>query len=189
MRLNKRDRQKVLDKLFYKLSQGESDENIAQQLGLETKDIQILKLELFDLQIQKMRSKSAEENFVDWMIQQKGNIQELTTIIEDSRGDTDSRGFGARVSAIKARSDMYNKILDEGRACGVLKKDINKEDDLDGENISDLTDNQIRQKLTEEIENINNIMTEEDENISEIVQFDDIYQGEEIDLNFDDSEK
>jgi hypothetical protein len=101
---------------------GRTVEQIAARLGSKaqhvTRDLNIA----LDQMVKHYALPSPAHNFVRYAAFQFGIIHKLQDACELFTADPDSKQYNAMVSALRAQSDIYDKIIDKGITFGVISK-------------------------------------------------------------------
>lgn len=121
--LRKVRQQKVLE--LY--SAGKTKPVIAKTLGMRRQDVtRDLTSAMADM-VKHYANTSPEHTFVRYASFNTQVISQLRNLFETFLNDPDTKQYGAAVSALKAQSDIYDKILDKGVEFGVINKAKAKE--------------------------------------------------------------
>lgn len=99
------------------LSAGLDDVEIATELGISLEDLEELKRRFYAHEIEIERKKSTDRHYLDYLIAQRGNISDLQKIITKFG---ESKQYNALVGAIRAKSEIIEKVLERGRDFGVI---------------------------------------------------------------------
>jgi len=139
-------------KLHSLLIQGWTDEEIAEEIGIQFSDYEILKTKFFDKQSEITREKTTEHTYVQYMIEQKACIADLDNLIAEY--DT-SKNQSAYVGAIKAKSDILDKIIKMGQELGLVERNSDSGRLVAGQAIVNLTNVELKQFVLGEIQAVN----------------------------------
>ncbi len=189
MAISKRDELKLLAKLFGKLSQGFEMDEIANDMGISVDDVKSLKNKLLEMKATELKDKPIEHIYVEYMINQLININDLTKFIATYRGDP--KQANASVGAVRTRSEIWDKIITKGQDCGVIQKAPNRTETIFGVIVADLSDKDLDKLLKTKMKELNKLMEAKPADILQLPGPDQIYSGPEaiIDANFKEVEK
>jgi hypothetical protein len=103
-------------------SAGKTPEEIAvmyqMRLNQVTRDINVA----IDRMIKEYATPSPEVTFVRYAAFQLGIVSKLQDAVEDFKADPKATQYNALVTALKAESDIYDKVLDKGQDLNVITK-------------------------------------------------------------------
>lgn len=108
--------------IYLRLVEGVDDFEIAAELGVEEEDFDRLKVEALKAKALEYKQKPPEHVYVEYVIEQKKTLALLEQTIRDLRESGDPKAGPAIVSAIKARSDVLNCIVEKGQTLGMVAK-------------------------------------------------------------------
>lgn len=100
---------------------GESDEACAQHLGLDSADYEQLLGKFHDFEAAQIRGRSTEETYVLYVQEQRRCIHDLDEVLEMFMSGG-SRQHSAAVGAIRARSEIVDKIITRGQEFGIIDR-------------------------------------------------------------------
>ncbi|PNX52102.1 MAG: hypothetical protein BV456_00725 [Thermoplasmata archaeon M8B2D] len=145
--------------LFFELlSEGKKIDEISDIMGLENDELLKLKKDLIEEKSSDIKNKPIEHVYFEYFLNQLDNINELTNLI--LKFDGNSRNYGGVVSAIRARSEIYDKILDRGQNLGVIKKTPSHVKNEHSVLIADLSSNELRKAIVEQYRKIAKLTSE-----------------------------
>lgn len=130
-----------------KLGTGMSDIQVAEEMGLPTKDYNALKRELYQQDKLEMSSKNSEEVFIDYRMRQEGCIKDLEKMIQTF---STTKQYNAMVGAVKAKSDIIDRIVARGQEFGVLEKVPEKKQIIAGVLVAGMTNDDLRARVAKE---------------------------------------
>ncbi len=148
------DESEALQTIWDILSQGRSDSDTAELMGLDAETYNILKEKLLDNKTNELRKRPIEHVFVEYMLNQIGNIGELTGLIRRAKKD---KQYNSAISAIKVRADLQDRVLEKGMELGVLKKGVAAGQDL-ARFVADMTADDIRLTFVRAISEMGKMM-------------------------------
>lgn len=188
MKMEKRELVHAISVLFSALTSGYSDEEAANELGLDLEEIRRLKSEMLDFKAKELREKPIEHVYVEYMISQMANITDLTDMIKIYRGDPKSSN--AAVGAIRTRSEIIDKIFNKGQDVGLIEKAPTKSESLFGILIADLTDSKLNDLMHQKVRELNELTAgNEVIDITALPAQDDLYDGPALDLTKEDEKE
>lgn len=136
------------------LAEGKSHEQCAEALGLTWGEYEKLVEKFYAIESEEVRSKPTERVYVDYCLEQRQNIADLTTLLTKF---SDSNQHGAMVGAIRARSDILDKMIAKGQEFGFIAKKPEAKI-IAGIMVSDLSDQDLRRHITGELANLGGLL-------------------------------
>lgn len=119
-------------KLRSYLAIGKPEEEIATEMAISWNDYLDLKRQLYKFESERLQGRTTEEVYTDYVLAQERNIHDLTKIIEQETIEEDADGIPQKVykvpttsvtvGAIKARSEIYDKLIAKGQEFGFIAK-------------------------------------------------------------------
>lgn len=141
-------------KLKALLAGGSSDLDAEIEMGLDHVVYLALKREMYAQDKIDLHGKSTEEVFIDYRLAQEGCIKELNGMI--SKFET-SRQYNAMVGAVRAKADIYDRIIARGQEFGVLEKVPEKKQVIAGVMVAGLDNNELRQTIAKLLVDVDGI--------------------------------
>lgn len=143
-------------KLRSLLASGEHDDEtqVAAKMGLSWADYEQLKKKLYDFETDALRARPTEAVYVDYVIAQTRNIKDLTDLYGTLKS---SKQGSAAVGAIRARSDIYDKIIKTGQEFGFIERKPEAKI-IAGVIVSQLTNIELRKAITGELSDLQRLM-------------------------------
>lgn len=135
--------------------EGLTDEEVAAKIGVTAEEFQKLRTAMFDSKAEEIRSKPTEHVYVQYILDQSKNIKDLTEMIKDFKN---TRQHTAMVAAVKTRSDILDKLIKKGQEFGFISQDPKTGDLGLGKLLGDLTNKQLRMKITMELQTLNDLV-------------------------------
>jgi hypothetical protein len=132
------------------LAAGDSETLIAEKMGLSWEDYEALKKELYASEEDRLHRRSTGQVYVDYVIAQEQNIKDLSTMIE--KFDV-TKQYNAMVGAVRARSEILDKIVERGQEFGFIEKRPEVKMIL-GVPVGQLSDKQLRETIQSELKAI-----------------------------------
>lgn len=132
-------------KLRAYLAAGDSDHEICEKMGLSWGDYEELKGKMMAFESAKVVTQSSEQVYVEYLMNQEKNIHALSTMIDSFQ---DSRQHAAMVGAVKARADIYDKMIKTGQEFGFIEKMPERTEIVAGVMVRDLSEQDLRAHIT-----------------------------------------
>lgn len=146
---------KACDKLWDLLTAGDNDDKARQRLKLTITDYNLLKRKMMEREVERLGSRTAEEIYIGYVIDQIHNIRDLTNMIDKFK---ESKQYNAMVGAVKARAELNDKLMKMGQDLGVIAKEPTRHEVVGGIVVSDLTSRQLKAMITAELASLNEMM-------------------------------
>lgn len=105
-----------------------------------------LKRELFRQGQAELNGRTAEETFLEYSWAQQQNIQDLDQLIIDA-----GQQANAKLGAIRAKSEIQDKILKTGQDMGIIAREPERKLILHGHVVADMSDVQLRKLIATEL--------------------------------------
>ncbi len=141
MRLTKSQLQEAVATIYGLLSQGKSDKQIMKRTGLTAEELSELKVAMFDIKADEVRTRPPEHVYVEYLINQSQNIRDLTRMIKQFKT---TKQYNALVGAIRARAEIYDKLIAKGQEFGLIKKTPERKEIVAGVMVADLSNKELR---------------------------------------------
>jgi hypothetical protein len=155
MTFSKTDVQEAVATIYAKLSKGHSDKRIMRSMGLDADTYKALKAAMYDVKTDEVRDTPEEHLYVKYMLDQNVNIKDLTKMINKFRKTGNP---AAMVSAVRARSEILDKIIAKGQDFGLIKKTPDRKEIVAGLVVADLTNNELREGITGAIKQLDGLV-------------------------------
>ena len=144
--------------IYMRLVEGVDDFEIAAELGVDEEDFDRLKVDALKAKAQEYRQKPPEHVYVEYVIEQKKTLALLEQTIRDLRESGDPKVGPAIVSAIKARSDVLNCIVEKGQTLGMVAKSAEVTKVVGGFVFEQLGREDMKRLITQELEGLRRII-------------------------------
>ena len=174
MALKKKDEYELVARVYGLLASGSDDADIMDELGLTTDDYQSVKITMFDMKAEELRKKPKEHIYIDYLIQQEANIRALTQILKDHK---DSNQPNALVGAVRARSEILDKIIKTGQDVGLIEREPDKHQVISGVMVANLSNLELKKGITEVIVGLDALVGEFGDKTLQDVEIKEIYSG------------
>jgi len=166
MRFTKAQVQEAIATIYNKIAAGRSDKEIMAIMGLAGEDYVKLKQAMLDAKADEIRAKPREHVYVEYMLNQAVNITDLTTMIDDFHT---SKQYNAMVGAIRARAEIYDKLIAKGQEFGLIKKEPERKEIMAGILVAEMTNQQLRKAIVGQLAGLDRLMkTHGDKTLLEI---------------------
>lgn len=152
-----RDREwrKAQARLVALLTEGKADEEVQAELGFSPEKYWRCKRAAFEAEAERIRATPTEHTYVQYCLDQAACIKDLTDLIDDAKK---TKNANACVGAIRARSDIFDKVIKTGQEFGILEKKPEEKRIVAGVMVAQLTNDQLRQAITTEISRLNQLV-------------------------------
>lgn len=138
------------------LGQRVPDEEIAEKLCLTAGRYNDLKKELYRQEIASLQSLTTEDVFLEYKWQQGECIGALDKMITAIGSDT--KQHNALVGAIKARSEIIDKVIKTGQDMGVIQKAPETRLVVHGHALTSLSDAQLRKLVVTDLQGLGSLV-------------------------------
>lgn len=129
---------------------------VREDLALNEEDFRAVLVHMFDAKAEEVRNRPTEHVYVQYIIDQCKNIADLTKLIAEFKT---TRQHSSMVSAIKARSDIQDKIIDRGQQFGVIASSPERPGQLvAGIVIAELTNEELKKTILRELKQAQKMM-------------------------------
>jgi len=154
MRLTKDQLREAIETIYAALCDDKPDKEIMAEMGLTAEDFHDLKKKMFDHKADAIRKKPNEHVYVEYLINQTGNIQALTDMIAEFKS---SKQYNAMVGAVKARAEIYDKLVAKGQEFGLIDKKPERKEIVAGVLVANLTNKQLKTEITRALDSLNGL--------------------------------
>ncbi len=144
-----------------------NDHEMCEYLYIDVKELSRLKKEVYFEELSVHRQMTNEELFVQYKLQQMEVVKDLDVIVERFKG---SKQLTALAGALKAKSEIYNDIINKGYEFGVIDKTPDKAAllvgnlDITSASLSDLRSEMVKNNdEMQKIVNSDNFLLEDDD--------------------------
>jgi len=143
------------EKIIAYLGEGRTDAWIMIELKLTADDYHELKSKALQVQVEAIQKKTTEEVFVEYLFQQSACIRDLTDLANEAYK---KQHLQAQVSAVKGRSEIYDKIIKMGQDFGIIDKKPVRTESMLGVVVADLTDEDLKKRVASELGSLRGLM-------------------------------
>lgn len=145
----------AIAKLRSFLGAGDTDDEAAAKLGLSWAEYEDLKRAMYAAEVEVLRKRSTAEAYIDYVLAQQQNINDLNAMVSQFK---ETKQYNAMVGAIRARSEMVDKILERGQEFGLIAKSESGEGIVAGVAVGNLTNEQLKARIAREIEKLSDVV-------------------------------
>lgn len=143
----------ALGKLRVCLVEKKKDADICDTLGLKWEELLELKRRFYDAEAEILRGRSTEHTYVRYVLEQRQCMTDLDVVITK-----DNKGNSSYVSAVRAKSDILDRILKTGVELGLIQRLADGAGYAAGEAIKSMNNRDFRVYITQEIQVLNQMM-------------------------------
>lgn len=180
MKLKKKEAIGVVSTFLELVIQGRSIEDISDEMGYDISELSFLQSRLLEMKTFELQGKPVEHVYVEYMIEQLKNVHTLNSLIEDFDGN--SRNLAAIVGAVRLRSDIHDRIMEKGQACGVIRKVPEQKESLHGLVIAELTADDLRETIVKQYRKLAKLTTGKTETMAQLRVPKNLHYGPSIDI-------
>ena len=155
MPFKKNEIQEAIVTIYTKLCEGKDDREVMDEMGLEADEYEAFKAAMFDAKTDEIREMPEEHLYVRYIIEQNINIKDLTTMINQFKS---TKQYNALVGAVRARSEILDKIIAKGQEFGIIKKTPTRKEVVAGVLVADMTNNDLRVGITKAIKQLDSLV-------------------------------
>jgi hypothetical protein len=155
MKLTKEQVKEAVATIYGLLCSGKDDTEILDEMGIGVEEFEKLKAAMFDVKADEVRAKPTEHTYVQYMIDQMRNLSDLDDMIESFKT---TKQYNAMVGAVRARSEILDKLIAKGQEFGLIHKMPDKKEIVAGILVADLTNKELKKMITRELTNLNGMM-------------------------------
>jgi hypothetical protein len=154
VKLTKSEIEEAVVTIYTRLIEGQTDVEIADEMGLSQDQYQNLKRAMFEVKAEEARTKPLEHVYIEYIIEQAQNIKALTEIISKFE---ETKQYTAIVGAIRTRADLTKAMLQTGQEFGIIHKEPDRKEIIAGVAITELTHEKLKTLVLGELNKFNKI--------------------------------
>lgn len=154
-RTNNHIRRQVIE-IREMIQDGRIPEHELDELGVSFKQLDRLLQVLWAVEARAVKDANALVHYAWYALNQRGCISELQQFIDKQKGASGRANGTALVSAIKAKSDIFDRILATGQKLGVIHKAVDKISVIS--ELDDKSDEELVKMLEEEIASLQGLV-------------------------------
>ncbi len=164
----KEQRKEAMVQLFTLLTQGMTEKEAMEHMNLDADTFEQLRVGMFDFKSEEIRKRPPEHVYVQYLIDCTRGIKDLDMMIQTfQRGD--SKQYNAIVGAVRARTEIYNHIIQKGQEFGILEKKAEEKIIRAGIVLTNLASPELQAMIVKELKAASDMMKRHgDSNILEI---------------------
>jgi len=155
MKLTKEQVKEAVATIYGLLCSGKEDSEILDEMGIGVEEFEKLKAAMFDAKADEVRARPTEHTYVQYMIDQLRNLRDLDDMVGTFKT---TKQYNAMVGAVRARSEILDKLIAKGQEFGLIHKMPDKKEIVAGVLIADLTNKELKTMITKELTNLNSMM-------------------------------
>ncbi len=138
------------------LVDGAEPHEMREKLGCDVNEFAKLLEGFYKYDAEETRLRTTERVYTDYIIEQGRNVRDLTDLISELGGE--EKSGSARVSAIKVRADIFDRIIAKGQEFGFVKRKP-QEKIVAGVLVDRMSNNELQAACTDELQHLGNLMT------------------------------
>jgi len=142
--------------IYGRLASGKSDKEVQEEMGLSASEYNELKAAMFDQESENLRRRPVEHVYVDYMMKQAENVRDLSAMIAEFKR---SKQYSAMVGAVRARSEIYDKLIDRGQSFGLIHRQPERKEVVNGVIVTELSNKELRSMITSELAVLEKLMS------------------------------
>lgn len=137
------------------LATGKDDVAVAIEMGIDNLAYNALKREMYLQDKADINSKSVEEVFIDYRLKQQGCINDLEEMITAFKM---TKQYNAMVGAVRAKSDIIDKVIARGQEFGLIEKVPEKKLMVAGVMVAGLSTDELRGFITKQLSGLKGLV-------------------------------
>ena len=153
--LTKADIEEAKASIWACLKEGKEDDEIMDLLGIDPAIYWGLRHQAIEDQATKLKAMPSEHVYIQYLLDQHQNIRELTNMLADLKS---TKQHNAMVGAIKARADLYDRLIAKGQEFGVFKKAAETKRIIAGVVVTELSKDDLKKAITKAILDLDQMM-------------------------------
>ena len=154
MKLTKEQMKEAVMRIYGMLCSGDDEADVLDEMGISAEQYENLKEKMFESKTQEFKTKPIEYTYVQYIIDQTANLNRLDEFIISNK-DSKSRSSQSVVGAIRAKSEILDKIIARGQEFGIIKKVANRSEVVAGVLIAELSNTQLKKEITTSLDSLN----------------------------------
>jgi len=187
MKLTKEQLKEAVTTIYEGLSQGQTDKDIIEEMGISADQYEKLKSAMFEAKTEELKARPHEHIYVDYMLAQSGNIRDLTDMISQMHS---TKNYAAMVGAVRARSDIIDRLIEKGQQFGIIHKKPDRKEIVAGVMVAELSDKQLKKMILGELGMLNNLRKQFGEkNLADIDRNVELHSGPALPMEKKDEEE
>ena len=141
---------------------GESDERLSRAMQWNPETIGLLRQTVLEQEKALLRRPGVEA-YIDYLYRQEGFIRDLNLVVDEYRQNPGEVKLApAAVAAIRAKSEILDKVLKTGQDFGVIRKAATKKelDVVEGHSVAELSDTELRNLIFGLLKRMSKLVTQ-----------------------------
>jgi hypothetical protein len=151
----KRDLTVLIAEVRRRLVGGDSDLAITEDLDLTAAEYRRVKAKMYAAAVDGFAGKTAEEQYVDYRLEQERCMAELDEMIKHFKS---TKQYNAMVGAVRAKSQIMADIHKTGVRMGVIKQEASYDREVAGVRIAELSNKDLRETIAGELRGLKGII-------------------------------
>jgi len=147
----------MLDLVQDTIMRGLTDEQATKELGIGLPEYRKLQTGVMDRLIEQLQKQTTFQVYAHYVLEQKSCVLELQKMID---GFKTSKQHNALVGAVKAKSEILDKIISKGQDMGVIEKRAKRIEFIGSLDVRNMTDLDIARSIMLEMQEINELVDE-----------------------------
>lgn len=136
------------------LLEGRGDREIANDIGVAADVYKSLKYDLLEEKAHELRNKPQEHIYIEYILNQQKNIAVLDEMLREHSTEANKNAI---IGAVRARAELFDKLIAKGQEFGVFKKTPEKKV-VAGIVVSDLARDDLKQEILKSIAGLDKMM-------------------------------
>jgi hypothetical protein len=128
------------------LAAGKTDQEIVEAMDITAVELSNLKRRMYSQEVVNIADRPAEESFVDYRIQMYGVCSDLDAVSKEAMK---VKQLNAASSALKAKAQIIDKVMERGQEMGVIPRAARKTELIGGVLVAALTDHELLDRINE----------------------------------------
>jgi hypothetical protein len=133
------------------LALGKPDWDIAEELGLEWREYNDIKKEMYKWDTAQLYDRPAEQQYIDYVTRQEACLSDLNELIDELDAESTAAAAQAKLGAIRAKSEIYDKIVKTGQGMGILEKAPERQQVVGGVIVAHLSSDELRTAVVDQL--------------------------------------
>lgn len=161
-----RVRERRFARMWALLVEGKELDEIQAELGIAPQQIVTAEARMWEQEEERVRKRTNGRVYLEYMLHQQQCLHLLDEVIVTMRAAkvSESKDVNAFVAAVRARSDLYDKLIKTGHDLGVIQKTPERREHLHGHVVlQNLTDDQLKVEIARELDKTNQLIAQSDE--------------------------
>ena len=136
------------------LGEGKTDFEVMELMEIGVEAYNALKREFYRQETVELNGRSTEQTYIDYLIQQRRIVVDLDKFATRAQK---AANYHAELGAMKAKSDILDKLIRTGQELGVIDKTPEKKVVIHGHAIATMSDSRLRKLVINELVGLNNV--------------------------------